>query len=31
VLDLRDLLYFFSLMAVWLFATAIVIDLKKAD
>ncbi|HDZ56130.1 MAG TPA: ABC transporter permease [Pseudomonas xinjiangensis] len=31
VLDLRDLLYFISLMAVWLFATAIVIDLKKAD
>lgn len=31
VLDLRDLLYFMSLMAVWLLATAIVIDLKKAD
>jgi ABC-2 type transport system permease protein len=31
VLDLRDLLYFVSLMAVWLMATAIVIDLKKAD
>lgn len=31
VLDLRDLLYFISLMAVWLLATAIVIDLKKAD
>lgn len=31
VLDLRDLLYFISLMAAWLFATAIVIDLKKAD
>ena len=31
VLELRDLLYFFSLMAGWLFATAIVIDLKKAD
>ncbi|KAA0693140.1 ABC transporter permease [Halopseudomonas laoshanensis] len=31
VLDLRDLLYFVSLMAVWLLATAIVIDLKKAD
>lgn len=31
VLDLRDLLYFISLMAVWLYATAIVIDLKKAD
>ncbi|GAA6131976.1 ABC transporter permease [Halopseudomonas sabulinigri] len=31
VLELHDLLYFFSLMAGWLFATAIVIDLKKAD
>ena len=31
VLDLRDLLYFISLMAAWLIATAIVIDLKKAD
>ncbi|UAW97696.1 ABC transporter permease subunit [Halopseudomonas nanhaiensis] len=31
VLDLRDLLYFISLIAVWLLATAIVIDLKKAD
>ena len=31
VLDLRDLLYFVSLMAAWLIATAIVIDLKKAD
>ena len=31
VLDLRDLLYFISLMAAWLGATAIVIDLKKAD
>ncbi|QJD60570.1 ABC transporter permease subunit [Pseudomonas sp. gcc21] len=31
VLDLRDLLYFISLMAAWLCATAIVIDLKKAD
>ncbi|NLY58776.1 MAG: ABC transporter permease subunit [Gammaproteobacteria bacterium] len=31
VLDLRDLLYFISLMAAWLLATAIVIDLKKAD
>lgn len=31
VLDLRDLLYFISLMAVWLIVTAIVIDLKKAD
>src|SRR5690554_5074619 len=31
VLDLRDLLYFISLMVAWLVATAIVIDLKKAD
>lgn len=31
VLDLRDLLYFISLIVVWLLATAIVIDLKKAD
>ena len=31
VLDLRDLLYFFSLMGAWLLATAVVIDLKKAD
>ena len=31
VLDLRDLLYFISLMVAWLMATAIVIDLKKAD
>lgn len=31
VLDLRDLLYFVSLIVVWLLATAIVIDLKKAD
>ncbi len=31
VLDLRDLLYFVSLIAAWLLATAIVIDLKKAD
>ncbi len=31
VLDLRDILYFFSLMAFWLFATATVIDMKKAE
>ncbi len=31
VIDLRDLLYFVSLMAAWLAATAIVVDLKKAD
>lgn len=31
VIDLRDLLYFITLMAAWLAATAIVVDLKKAD
>jgi len=31
VIDLRDLLYFVTLIAAWLAATAIVIDLKKAD
>lgn len=31
VLDLRDLLYFAAVMAVWLSATAIVIDMKKAN
>lgn len=31
VIDLRDLFYFLSLIAAWLIATAIVIDLKKAD
>lgn len=31
VLDLRDLLYFLSLIAAWLAATARVLDLKKAD
>ncbi len=31
VLDLRDILYFLSLIAFWLFATATVIDLKKAE
>lgn len=30
VIDLRDLVYFLSLIAVWLFATAVVVDLKKA-
>ena len=30
VIDLRDLIYFLSLIAVWLFATAVVVDLKKA-
>lgn len=31
VLDLRDIIYFFSLIAFWLFATAILIEMKKAD
>lgn len=30
VIDARDAIYFFSLIAVWLYATAIVVDLKKA-
>lgn len=31
VLDLRDLVYFLAMIAGWLYACAIVIDLKKAD
>jgi ABC-2 type transport system permease protein len=31
VLDLRDLLYFGLVIGFWLYATAIVVDLKKAD
>ena len=31
VIDLRDLVYFGALIAAWLMATAIVLDLKKAD
>lgn len=31
VIDLRDIIYFFSLIAFWLFATALFIDMKKAD
>ncbi len=31
VIDLRDIIYFFSLIAFWLYANAIVVDLKKAD
>ncbi|MDM8547514.1 ABC transporter permease subunit [Candidatus Venteria ishoeyi] len=31
VIDLRDLVYFFSLMVLWLFANVIVIEMKKAD
>lgn len=31
VLDLRDLLYFLLVMGVWLLATTVVLDMKKAD
>ena len=31
VIELRDIIYFVSLIAFWLFANAVVIDLKKAD
>ncbi|MCK5718621.1 MAG: ABC transporter permease subunit [Thiomargarita sp.] len=31
VIDLRDIIYFLSLIAFWLFATAILIEMKKAD
>lgn len=31
VIDLRDLLFFISMIVVWLFANAVVLDLKKAD
>ena len=31
VIDLRDLLFFITLIAAWLAATAVVIDMKKAD
>ena len=31
VIELRDVVYFVSLIAFWLFANAVVIDLKKAD
>jgi ABC-2 type transport system permease protein len=31
VIDLRDLVYFGTLIAAWLAATVIVLDLKKAD
>lgn len=31
VIELRDLIYFVSLIAFWLFANAVIIDLKKAD
>jgi ABC-2 type transport system permease protein len=31
VIDVRDLIYFVSLMAFWLFATVLMIEMKKAD
>lgn len=31
VIDIRDIVYFISLVAFWLFANAILIELKKAD
>ena len=31
VIDLRDIIYFVSLMAFWLFATTLMIEMKKAD
>ena len=31
VIDLRDVVYFFAMMAFWLMANVIVLDLKKAD
>ena len=31
VIDLRDFVYFVSLIAFWLFANAVLIELKKAD
>jgi ABC-2 type transport system permease protein len=31
VLDLRDVLYFGLVIGFWLYATAVVVDLKKAD
>jgi ABC-2 type transport system permease protein len=31
VIDIRDIVYFISLIAFWLFANAIIIEMKKAD
>jgi ABC-2 type transport system permease protein len=31
VIDLRDVIYFFSLIGFWLYANALVVDMKKAD
>jgi ABC-2 type transport system permease protein len=31
VIDLRDVLYFLIVIGTWLYATAVVLELKKAD
>ena len=31
VIDLRDLIYFFSLIGFWLYANVLIVDVKKAD
>jgi len=31
VIDLRDVLYFIMVIAAWLYANAIVLDMKKAE
>ena len=31
VLDLRDIVYFLMVIGVWLYATAVILDLHKAD
>jgi ABC-2 type transport system permease protein len=31
VIDLRDLVFFVSIMALFLFANVVIVDLKKAD
>ena len=31
VIDLRDIIYFFSLIGFWLYANTLIVDLKKAD
>ena len=31
VIDLRDIIYFLSLIGIWLYANSLIVDLKKAD
>ena len=31
VIDMRDMVYFFSLIAFWLFATVVIVEMKKAN